>query len=183
MPVNGLGQYRVVLAYAPPDGDHGAPRWGRLCPASGGVDHWLCSRPPWLGTTGTSRGGGEGGTMSGVKGGSGGRRRHDAAFPYILVAVRQSLRRGCRSFIGNNGQQTNDKQKLTKGGFWHGVSIWCPYPPPPKKDTIFHWDWGEGVARFDLVQKGRAGKGYVIRHCSEIIYMLIRVIYLVLPCM
>jgi hypothetical protein len=28
---------------------------------------------------------------------------------------------------------------------------------PPKKDTICHLDWGEGVAGFDLAQKGRAG--------------------------
>ncbi len=30
-----------------------------------------------------------------------------------------------------------------------------PYQPPPKRH-ICRWDWGEGVAGFDLAQKGRA---------------------------
>jgi hypothetical protein len=46
--------------------------------------------------------------------------------------------------------------------FDKGVSILRPYQPPPK-DTICHWDWGEGVAGFDLVQKGRAGDVIIMR--------------------
>ncbi len=84
---------RVVPACAPPDGDNGAPGQGRLCPASGGVDHQPCSRPPRLSMTGTVRGGGEGGAMPGGGGGgrgsscAGGERRYDAAPPHVLVAV------------------------------------------------------------------------------------------------
>jgi hypothetical protein len=40
------------------------------------------------------------------------------------------------------------------------VSILRPYQPPPKV-TICHWDWEEGVAGFDLGQKGRGwGQDY-----------------------
>ena len=39
--------------------------------------------------------------------------------------------------------------------FNEGVSILRPYQPPPKRH-ICHWDWGEGVAGFDLAWKGRA---------------------------
>jgi hypothetical protein len=48
--------------------------------------------------------------------------------------------------------------------FDKGVSILRPYPPPPPpKDTIFCWDWGEGVAGFGLAQKGRAGYAIIMR--------------------
>jgi hypothetical protein len=50
---------RVAPASAPLDGDDGAPGRGRLRPAYGGVDHWPCSRPPRLSTSGTARGGGK----------------------------------------------------------------------------------------------------------------------------
>jgi hypothetical protein len=63
---------RAAPASAPPDRDDGAPGWGRLCPASGGVDHWPCSRPPWLSMTGIVQGGGEGGATPGGGGGGGG---------------------------------------------------------------------------------------------------------------
>jgi hypothetical protein len=33
----------------------------------------------------------------------------------------------------------------------------------PQKDTICHWDWGEGVAGFYLAQKGRAGDVIIMR--------------------
>jgi hypothetical protein len=99
---------RVVPACAPPDGDNGALGWGRLCPTSRGVDHWPCSRPLRLSMTGTARGGGEGGATPGGGGGgrggsrAGGGRCCNAAPPCVLVVVRQFLRRGHRSFIGNN---------------------------------------------------------------------------------
>ncbi len=38
-----------------------------------------------------------------------------------------------------------------------------PLPIPPKKDTICRWDWEEGVAGFDLAQKGRAGDAIIMR--------------------
>ncbi len=49
----------------PPDRDDSAPGRIRLCPASSGVDHRPCSRPPRLSMTGTVRGGGDGGAMLG----------------------------------------------------------------------------------------------------------------------
>jgi hypothetical protein len=104
-----VARSRVAPASAPSDGDNGAPRWRRLCPASGCVDHWPCSRLPWLSTTGTTRGGGEGGAMpgrgewAGTAVPQGGGRRCNAALPSVLIAVRQFLRRGLGSFIRNNG--------------------------------------------------------------------------------
>ncbi len=101
---------RAEPVSTPPDRDDGAPGWGRLCSASSGVDHWPCSRPPWLSTTGIARGGGTGGATPGGGGGreGGGRagvgRQHDAAHPRILVAVRRFLRRRHGSFIGNDGR-------------------------------------------------------------------------------
>ncbi len=41
--------------------------------------------------------------------------------------------------------------------FDKGVSFSCPYqPPPPKKDTICHWDLGEGSGR---IRSGAERKG------------------------
>ncbi len=42
------------------------------------------------------------------------------------------LRRGRGSYIGNNGRQTNDNQKLTKGDFWQGGLNFAPLPHTPK---------------------------------------------------
>jgi hypothetical protein len=128
---------RAVPASAPPDGDDGAPRWGRLCLASGSVDHWPRSRLLWLSMAGTVQGGGEGGATPG--GGVGGRggghtwggRRCDAATPCILIAVRRFLQRGRGSYIGNDGRRSNDSQKLTEG-----VSILRPYQHPPKRHNL-----------------------------------------------
>jgi hypothetical protein len=63
---------RAAPASMPPDGDDGTPGWGRLRPASGGIDHPPCSRPPWLSMTGIVRGGGDGGAKPGGGGGCGG---------------------------------------------------------------------------------------------------------------
>ncbi len=46
--------------------------------------------------------------------------------------------------------------------FNSGVSILRPYQQPPK-DTICRWDWEEGVAGFNLAQKGRAGDATIMR--------------------
>jgi hypothetical protein len=45
-------------------------------------------------------------------------------------------------------------------GVW---SQFCAPTTPPQKDTICHWDWGEGVAGFDLAWKGRAGDETIMR--------------------
>jgi hypothetical protein len=138
---------RAAPVSTPPDRDDGTPGWGRLCSASSGVDHRPCSRPPWLSTTGIARGGGVGRATPGGGGGrkGGGRagvgRRHDASHPRILVAVRRFLRRRHGSFIGNDGRQTNNEGWLSTRG-----SQFCAPT----------WGWGEGVAGFDLGQKGRA---------------------------
>ncbi len=133
-------RFRAAPASAPPDGDDGAPGWGRLRPAYGGVDHRPCSRPPWLSMTGIVRGRGEGGATPGVGGGcggggrAGGGRRRDAAC--VLVAVRRFLRRGRGNYIGNNRRRTNDNQKLTKGGFRRGGLNFAPLTTPPKKKHL-----------------------------------------------
>jgi hypothetical protein len=124
----------VAPVSTPPDRDDGAPGWGRLCSASSSVDHWPCSRLPWLSTTGIARGGEVGGATPGGRGGRGGDgcggvgRRRDAAHPRVLVAVWRFLRRRCGSFIGNDGQQTNNNQNLTKGGFRQGGLNFAPLP-------------------------------------------------------
>ncbi len=118
----------------PPDRDDGAPRWERLCSASSGIDHRPCSRPPWLSMTGIAWGGGVGGATPGGGGGheGGGRagmgRRCNAAHPHVLVAVQRFWQRRHGSFVGNNGQQTNDNQNLTKGGFQQGGLNFPPLP-------------------------------------------------------
>jgi hypothetical protein len=58
--------------------------------------------------------------------------------PHVLVAVRQFFRRGCGSYSRNDRRQTNDNQKLTKGGFQQGGLNFAPLPPPLPKDTICH---------------------------------------------
>jgi hypothetical protein len=130
---------RAAPGSAPPNGDDGTPGQGRLCSASGGIDHRPRSRPPWLSMTGIVRGGGEGGATPGGGGGGkgGGRprvgRRRDAFSPHVLIAVRRFLRRGQGSYIGNGGRQTSNNQKLTKGGFRQGGLNFAPLPTPPKK--------------------------------------------------
>jgi hypothetical protein len=52
---------------------------------------------------------------------------------------------------------------ITKGGFQQGGLNFAPLPTPLQKDTICHWDWGEGVAGFNLVQKERAGDKIIMR--------------------
>ncbi len=60
-------------------------------------------------------------------------RHRDAVPPRILVTVGQLLRRGQGNYIGNDGQQTSDNQKLTKGGFQQGGLNFVPLPTPPIK--------------------------------------------------
>ncbi len=93
----------------------------------------------------------------------GGRGCYDATLPRIFVSVWQCLMRGHGSFIGNNGQRTNNNQKLTNGWLLtRGYQCRAP-PNPPQKDTICRWDWGEGVAGFNLTLKERAGDAIIMR--------------------
>ena len=46
----------------------------------------------------------------------------------------------------------------------------CPTTPPKK--TICHWDWGEGVAGFDLAQKRRAGDVLIMRWMMTMMTMM-----------
>ncbi len=156
--------HRTVGRQVPGGAGERAPGRGRLCPASGGVDHRPRSRPPWLSTTGIAVGGGEGGATPGGGGGGegGGRlgvgRRRDAVPPRVLVVVRRFLRRGRGSYIENGGRQTSDNQKLTKGGFRRGGLNFAPLPTPPQKtqsavgiggrgwqDSICHRKEGPGM--------------------------------------
>jgi hypothetical protein len=52
-------------------------------------------------------------------------------------------------------------------------SQFCAPTNPPPKDTICHWDWGEGVAGFDLAWKGRAGDKIIMR-CTMTAMMMAR---------
>jgi hypothetical protein len=57
--------------------------------------------------------------------------------------------------------------------FNKGLStILCLYQPS-QKDTICHWDWGEGVAGFNLVQKGRAGDAIIMRWTMTMMTMMV----------
>ncbi len=61
-------------------------------------------------------------------------------------------------------QMTNERQsKVDKGWLLTRGSQFCAPTNTPQKDTICHWDWGEGVAGFDLAQKGRAGDAIIMR--------------------
>jgi hypothetical protein len=59
---------------------------------------------------------------------------------------------------------TNKRQsKVDKGWLLKRGSQFCARTNTPPKDIICHWDWGEGVAGFDLLQKGRAGDAIIMR--------------------
>ncbi len=73
----------------------------------------------------------------------------------ILAEGVQELHRKQR--MTNKRQSKVDEGCLsTRGSQFH-----APTNSPPK-DTICHWDWGEGVAGFDLAQKGRAGDAIIM---------------------
>ena len=79
--------------------------------------------------------------------------------PRVLVAVRQFLRRGRGSYIGNDRRQTNNNQKLTKGGFRRGGLNFAPLPTPPKKTHLpLGLGGGGGRIRSGAERKGR-GRG------------------------
>jgi hypothetical protein len=42
-------------------------------------------------------------------------------------------------------------------------SQFCAPTNPPPNDAICRWDWGEGVAGFDLVEKGRARDAIIMK--------------------
>jgi hypothetical protein len=92
----------------------------------------------------------------------GGGEASQCAPPRFLVAVQQFLQRGRGKYIGNNGQQTNNNQKLTKGGFQQGSQLRAPTNHPQKRHNL-PLGLGGGVAGFDLAQKGRAGDAIIMR--------------------
>jgi hypothetical protein len=153
---------RAAPASMPPDGDDGAPGWGRLRRASGSIDHRPCSRPPRLSMNGIVQGGGEGGATPGGGGGCGGGGRAGGGGVAMQPPPASSSRCGnsCGGGAGVTLETMDDKQTTIKSwrrvAFNKGVSILCPYQPPPKRH-ICRWDLGEGVAGFDLARKGRAG--------------------------
>jgi hypothetical protein len=59
--------------------------------------------------------------------------------------------------------RNKQQSKVDKGWLSTRGSQLCAPTTPPKKDTICHWDWGEGVAGFDLAQKRRAGDEIIMR--------------------
>ncbi len=137
------------------------PGRGRLCPASGSVDHRPCSRPPWLSTRGIARGGrrrrshaggaGEAARTAVSRGWRGVAMCPPPPRPHrgaaILAEGARELHRKRRTT--NKRQSKVDERCLST----RGSQFRAPTTPPPKKDTICRWDWGEGVAGFDLAQK------------------------------
>jgi hypothetical protein len=97
----------------PLDGEDFAPHLVALIISHVADRHGSAQQEQCVGGEGraTPGGGGGGGACAGM----GGIAMRPP--PRVLVAVRQFLQMGCRSFIGNDRQQTNDNQKLTKGGF------------------------------------------------------------------
>ena len=92
----------------------------------------------------------------------GGRHRY-AVPPRVLVVVRRFLRGGVRE-LHRKRRTTNKRQSKVDEGclLTRGSQFRAPTTPLPK-DTICHWDWGEGVAGFNLAQKGRAGDEIIMR--------------------
>jgi hypothetical protein len=107
---------QAAPASAPLDGDDGAPGWGRLCPASGGINHWPCSRLPWLSMPGIAWGGGEGGASPGGRGGgedgslAGVGRRCDVPPPKSSLQCGDS----CGGGAGVTLETMDDKQTTIK---------------------------------------------------------------------
>jgi hypothetical protein len=151
-------------ASAPPDGDDGAPGWGRLRPASGGVDHRPYSRPPWLSTTGIVRGreggatpGGGGGCGGGGRAGGGGvamLRCGDPLRPRRGAAI---LAEGARE-LHRKRRTTNKRQSKVDEGWLstRGSQFRAP-TNPPKKDTSAVGIGGRGWQ--DSIWRGKEGPG------------------------
>jgi hypothetical protein len=106
------------------------------------------------------RGVGEGAGATVALGGEASR----CAPPRFLVAVRRFLQRGRRSFHQKRWTTNKQQSKVDEGWLLtRGSQCRAPTTPPPPKDTICHWDWGEGVAGFNMAQKGRAGDAIIMR--------------------
>jgi hypothetical protein len=58
---------------------------------------------------------------------------------------------------------TNKQQSKVDEGWLLRMGSQCRARTPPPKDTICHWDWGEGVAEFNLAQKGMFGDAIIMR--------------------
>jgi hypothetical protein len=150
-------------------GDIGAPGRRRLCFISGGVNCRPCSRLPWLSTTGIVWGEGEGGaTQGGMGGGKGGGRsgvgRHcDVVPPPCPCHGMVNLAWGARELHQKLRTTNTQQSKVDKGCFLTRGSQFCAPTNTPPKDTICHWDWREGMAGFNLAQKGRAGVAIIMR--------------------
>ncbi len=151
---------RAAPVSAPLDGDDGAPGRGRLCPASGGIDHWPWSRPPWLSTTGIARGGGEGGATPGGGGGhAGGRGGGGEA---LQCAPPPRPRRGAAILVEgawelHRKRWTTNKQqsKVDEGCLLTRGSQFCALTPPPQRRNL-PLGLGGGGGR---IQSGAERKG------------------------
>ncbi len=108
--------HRTVGRQIPGGAGERAPGWGRLRPASGGVDHRPCSRPPWLGMNGIVRGGGEGGATPGGGGGCGGGGRAGGGGVAMRPPPASSSRcvDSCGGGAGVTSETTDDEQTTIK---------------------------------------------------------------------
>jgi hypothetical protein len=72
----------------------------------------------------------------------------------------------CGGGAGVTSETTDNKQTTIKSwqrvAFDKGGSILRPYHHPPKRHNL-PLGWGEGVAGFDMAQKGRAGDAIIMR--------------------
>jgi hypothetical protein len=80
--------------------------------------------------------------------------------PCCGVAI---LAEGVREFHRKRRMTNKRQSKVDKGLLSTRGSQFCIPTNTPKKHTICHWDRGEGVAGFNLAQKGRARDAIIMR--------------------
>jgi hypothetical protein len=74
-----------------------------------------------------------------------------------------TLEEGAKELHWKRWTTNKQQSKVDKGWLLTRGSQFCNPTNTPKKDTVFHYDWGEGVAGFDLVQKGKARDAIIMR--------------------
>jgi hypothetical protein len=159
---------QVAPASAPPDKDNGTPGWGRLAPHLVAliIGHVADHR----GSAGQEQHVGEE-KRSHSRGRGRGQGRHSRREDRHCNVVPPPASLSwcgnfCRGGAGVSLETTDNKQTTIKSQQWvvfnKGSQCHAPTTPPPK-DKICHWDWGEGVAGFNMVQKGRAGDAIIMR--------------------
>ncbi len=73
------------------------------------------------------------------------------------------LAEGARELHWKRRTSNKLQSKIDKGWLSTKGSQFRAPTNTPQQDTTCRWDWGEGVAGFDLLQKGRAGDAIIMR--------------------